>query len=60
MNVYCAVDNDKYERIRYIADTLVELAKILKANPYSLASYKSRGQAWRGLKIVMVDIGDEE
>lgn len=58
MNVYCAIDNDKYERIRYIADTLVELGKILKANPYSLASYKSRGQEWFGLKIIKVEIDD--
>jgi hypothetical protein len=58
MTVYCAIDNDKYERIRYIADTLAELGKILNANPYSLASYKSRGQEWFGMKIIMVEIDD--
>lgn len=58
MKVYCAIDNDKFGRIRYIADTLVELGKILKANPHSLASYRARGQAWFGLKIITVEIED--
>ena len=58
MIVYCAVDNDKYERIRYIADSLVELGNILNANPYSLASYLCRGQTWHGLKFVKVEIDD--
>ena len=58
MIVYCAVDNDKYERIRYIADSLVELANILEINPYSLRSYLCRGQSWFGLKFVKVEIGD--
>ena len=58
MTVYCAVDDDKYERIRYIADSMVELAKILNTKPTNLSSYKTRGQTVFGLKIIKVEIDD--
>lgn len=58
MIVYCAVDNDKYERIRFLADTIKELSNILDVKPSSLKSYLSRGQAWFGLKFIRVEIED--
>ena len=60
MTVYCAVDDDKYERIRYMADSMQELGEMLKVNPRSLSTYKSRGQAWFGLKFISVVLEDEQ
>lgn len=59
MTVYCAVDDDKYERIRYMADSMQELGKMLNTNPRALSAYKTRGQSWFGLKIIKVVINDE-
>lgn len=58
MTVYCAVDNDKYERIRFLADTIKELSNTLGVKPASLKGYMSRGQAWFGLKFIKVEIDD--
>lgn len=59
MTVYCAVDDDKYERIRYIADSMVELGRMLNTKPVNLSSYKTRGQAVFGMKIIKVVLDDE-
>ena len=59
MTVYCAVDNDKYERIRYVADSVKELSGMLGIKPASLRGYLCRGQARYGLKFERVDIEDE-
>ena len=59
MTVYCAVDNDKYERIRYIADSVKELGAMMGAKPASLRAYLCRGQARFGLKIIKVVLDDE-
>lgn len=58
MTVFCAVDDDKYERIRYIADSMKDLAKQLNTSPTNLSSYKSRGQALYGLKFIKVVIDE--
>lgn len=58
MTVFCAVDDDKYERIRYMEDSMKELAKRLNTSPTNLSSYKSRGQALFGLKIIKVVIDE--
>lgn len=59
MTVYCAVDDDKYERIRYIADSMKELAKMLNTKPVNLSSCKSRNQSRFGLKIIKVVLDDD-
>ena len=59
MTVFCAVDDDKYERIRYMADTMIELAKMLNTKPTNLSAYKTRGQAVFGMKIIKVVLDDE-
>lgn len=56
MTVYCAVDNDKYERVRLMADTTKELSAMLGIKPNSLRSALCRGQTCRGLKIIKVEI----
>ena len=59
MTVFCAVDDDKYERIRYMADSMKELSMMLNSKPATLSSYKNRGQSVYGLKIIKVVIDDE-
>lgn len=59
MKVFCAVDADKYERIRYIADSMKELARMLGTKPTNLSAYKSRGETVWGMKIIKVEIDDE-
>lgn len=56
MTVYCAVDNDKYERIRFIADTQKELSEMVGIKHCSLRSYLCRGQSWFGYKFIRVEI----
>ena len=58
MTVYCAVDNDKYELIRCVADSVKELSGMLGIKPASLRAYLCRGQAWFGLKFIKVEIDD--
>lgn len=58
MTVYCAVDNDKYERIRYVADSIKELSSVLGIKPASLRGYLCRGQSRFGCKFVKVVIDD--
>lgn len=60
MKVYCAVDDDEYELIRYMADSMNGLCKMLNASSKSLRSCKSRGQAWQGLKLITVIIDDRD
>lgn len=60
MKVYCAVDDDEYERIRYLADSMNALCKILGASSKALRSCKSRGQAWHGMKFITVVIDDKD
>jgi hypothetical protein len=59
VKVFCAVEADKYERIRYIADSMKELARMLGTKPTNLAAYKCRGETVWGLKIIKVVIDDE-
>jgi hypothetical protein len=59
MTVYCAVDNDKYERIRFVADSIKELSGMLGVKPATLRGYLSRGNARNGLKFERVCIEDE-
>ena len=59
MKVFCAVDNDKYERIRYMADSMKELARILGTKPTNLSAYKCRGESFFGMKIIKVVFEDD-
>lgn len=59
MNVYCAVDNDKYERIRFLADSVKELGALIGVKPASLRGYLCKGQSWFGLKFIKVVLDDE-
>ena len=59
MTVYCAVDNDKYERIRVVADSVKELGALIGVKPTTLRGYLSRGQSRFGLKFIKVVLDDE-
>lgn len=59
MIVYCAVENNQFELIRFMADTIAALARDMKMSASAIYSYKSRGQSVFGLKIIEVEIDDE-
>ena len=59
MLVYCAITQDRYEHIAFVADMGIDLAKILGVKPDTLYSHMHRNQACKGYKIEKVEIDDE-
>ena len=62
MTVYCAIENTRFEHIRYMEDSLVDLAKKLGCSHSSLRSANCRGITCKGYKIetVKIDGSDDE
>lgn len=60
MMVFCAIENTKYEHIRYMEDNLIELAKKLGCSYSSLKSANCRGITCKGYKIETVKIDRSE
>ena len=59
MLVYCAITQDRYEHIAFVADMGMDLAKILGVKPDTLYAHMHRNQACKGYKIEKVEIDDE-
>lgn len=59
MKVFCAVEADKYEFIRYMEKSAKDLAKVLGVKHGSVLSAKARGEKLKGFKIEKVVFDDE-
>ena len=60
MTVFCAVENNRLERIAFMADSLIELAKMLGVAHSSIKSARTRNITCAGYKIIKVRIDEDE
>lgn len=59
MIIYCAVENNRLEYIRFMEDNLKSIAKKIGASYQSVKSARSLGLPCRGYKIEKVEIDDD-
>ena len=60
MKLYLAVTADKYELPFYVAETAVELAKVLGTSSHVVYSSIQRGYKRRdGLKLIKIEVENE-
>ena len=59
MTVYCAVENNRLEHIRFMEDNLKSIAEKIGASYQSVKSARSLGISCHGYKIEKVEIDDD-